>query len=352
MEQFDMDRRSFLGMISIGGVAAVFPAAFSSVAFGADSRPQKGMVSFTFDDGIVSAHQTAFPVLKSRGQVATAGIVAGMLGTNDDYMNARQVRELEQNGWEIASHGLTHTRPTQIPLTLKQEPISGFVADKQHPGRYHAQYDYDFIAGLYQDGKPLTEVETCEQLTALPGAYWYDRPIAELHVHPLRGGNPAKLNIRAGSYQREMEESKRILTGLGFTVDTFIAPYNYWTDDVAALCKLSYARACIGKDSDNRADSFDPFAIKRFMGHTKDSPQSIIRIIREHALAHNSWVLFCLHGVGQPIGWEPYPVESLDRVSAWVAEQGIPVVTVRQGTQIMRAQATTLSQRTGPDAKP
>jgi len=118
-----MNRRSFLEMIPACGVAAAFPAVFVRAASGADDRLQKGMVSFTFDDGIVSAHQTAFPVLKSRGQAATAAIVAGKIGANDDYMNARQLRELERNGWEIASHGLTHTRPTQIPLTFEQEPM-------------------------------------------------------------------------------------------------------------------------------------------------------------------------------------------------------------------------------------
>ena len=330
-----MDRRSFLGKICAYGAAAALPSLLPTMARAAGNL-QKGMVSFTFDDGIVSAYQNAFPVLKSRGQAATAAIVAGRIGSDDDdYMNVGQARELARNGWEIASHGLTHTRPTQIPITSEQEPVAGFAADARFPGQYHAQYDYDLIAGLYQDEKPLTEVETQEQLSASPGSYWYDRPIAELHVHPFRGGDPAKLGIRAGSYQREMADSKRILAGMGFAVDTFVAPYNYWTDDVQALCKRYYARACTGQDSDNRPVSFNPFGIKRFMAHTKDSPQSLIRIIKDHAVARNSWVLFCMHGVGASMGWEPYPRENLDQVSAWLASEHIPVVTVRQGTRIM-----------------
>lgn len=327
-----MNRRRFLGVLSAFGAACALPAP----VWAAETRLPKGMVSFVFDDGIVSDYQNALPVLKRRGQVATAGIVASrVISGNNDYMNVDQVRELEKSGWEIASHSLTHTRPIQIPKTYEQEVITGWQHDKTDPLHYQTQYDYDLIAGLYQDGKPLKEVENLGQLKASTGAYWYDRPIAELHVRPFRDGDPAELGIRAGSYQRELEESKRILTGLGFNVDTFIAPYNYWTDDVEAMSKLYYARACTGRDSDNRPGSCDPYAIKRFMTHSKDSPQALIRIIKDHALEHGGWVVFCFHGVGDSIGWEPYPAESLDAVAGWIAEQKIPLVTVREGAKVM-----------------
>jgi hypothetical protein len=337
-----MKRRHFLGIVSALGAAAALPAPLIAAppavapSLGAEGRLPKGMVTFSFDDGIISSYQNGLPILKSRGQLATAGIVASRVTSgNEDYMTVDHVRELAKNGWEIASHSLTHTRPIQIPKTYDQEPISGFCVDEKGHDHFHAQYDYDLIAGLYQDDKPMSEVENVQQLIDTPGTYWYDRPIGELHVHPFRGGDPEALNIRAGSYQRELEESKRILIGLGFDVDSYIAPYNYWTDDVEAMSKRYYARACTGRDSDNRPASFDPYAIKRFMVHSKDSAQSLIRIIKDHAVEYGSWVVFCIHGVGDSMGWEPYPSESLDAVSAWVAEQKIPVVTVRQGTAIM-----------------
>lgn len=327
-----MNRRSFLGALAAMGAACAFPMQL----FAGEQRLPKGMVTFVFDDGIVTNYTYSLPILKRRGQLATAAIVVNrMLSGNSDYMSLDQVRELEKNGWEIASHSMTHSRPVQIPKTLEQEVITGWRLDEHDPDHYQAQYDYDRVAALFQDGKPLKEVENLEQLRATPGTYWLDLTIAELHVHPFRSGDPASLGIRAGSYQREMEDSKRILTELGFKVDTYVAPHNYWTDDVEVISRRYYSRACTGRDSDNRPGSFDPFAIKRFMVHTKDSAQSLIRIIKDHSLEHGGWVVFCFHGVGENIGWEPYPAENLDAVCAFVDEQKIPVVTAREGAKLM-----------------
>jgi len=327
-----MNRRTFLGMMTALGAVSAFP----TLLHAGEQRLPKGMVTFVFDDGIVTNHSYSLPILKKRGQVATAGLVVNrLLSGNSDYMSVDQAKELEQGGWEIASHSMTHSRPVQIPKTLEQEVITGWRLDETDPDHYQAQYDYDRVASLFQDGKPLKVVENLEQLRATPGSYWLDLAISELHVHPLRSGDPATLGIRAGSYQREMEDSKKILTELGFKVDTYIAPHNYWTDDVEAISRRYYQRACTGRDSDNRPATFDAFAIKRFMVHTKDSAQQLIRIIRDHALEYGAWVVFCFHGVGEDIGWEPYPADAMDAVSAFVDEQKIPLVTVRAGCAVI-----------------
>ncbi|MFZ5426854.1 MAG: polysaccharide deacetylase family protein [Thermodesulfobacteriota bacterium] len=327
-----MNRRHFIAAMSALGALPLLPKAVRA----APERLPRGMVTFTFDDGIASNYQYALPILKSRGHLATAGIVVTrMLSGNNDYMTVDQVRELAANGWEIASHSLTHSRPIQIPKTYEQEPVSDWHADQADANLFQAQYEYERIAGLYQDGQPLKEVENLSQLRSVKGSYWHDQAIAELHVHPLRGGDPSGLGILAGSYQREMEQSKKMLTGLGFDVDTYIAPHNYWTEDVEAISRRYYKRACTGRDSDNRPSSFDPFAIRRFMAHARDSVQSYVRIIKDHCLEYGGWVVFCFHGVGDKTGWEPVSSETLDGVSSWVAGQSIPVVTIRQGCKIM-----------------
>ena len=339
-----MHRRRFLGLLAGAGAMALTPV---RNAFAAPDLPApglaKGMVTFTFDDGIASVYQYALPVLRGRNQVATAGLIASRLIAtgNDDYMSVDQAKELAKAGWEIASHSLTHTRPISIPKYYSQEPVSGWSVDAHNPKTYQTQYDYDIIAGIYQDGKQLAEVEKLEHLNLTPGTYYYDRAIAELHVHPWRGGPPEDLDIRAGSYQRELEQSHQILSDQGFKISTYVAPYNYWPDDMKETSRYYYSQACTGKDSDNRVASFDPYAIRRFMVHEKDSPTALIRLLQENALTHGGWVIFCFHGVGDSIGWEPYSVEKLDALSAWVAQQGIPMVTVEQGARIMREAAKT-----------
>lgn len=339
-----MHRRSFLGLLAGVGALALAPARAVFAAPGVPTPAlSKGMVTFTFDDGIASVYKYALPVLKRRSQVATAGLIASRLiaAGNDDYMTVDQAKELEKAGWEIASHSLTHTRPISIPRYYSQEPVVGWSVDTRNPKTYQTQYDYDIIAGIYQDGKPLTEVEKLNQLDSAPGVYYYDRAIAELHVNPWRGGAPEDLDIRAGSYQRELEQSHQILTDQGFKVSTYIAPYNYWPDDMKDISKYYYSQACTGKDSDNRAAGFDTHALRRFMVHEKDSAASLIRLVQEYALGHGGWVIFCFHGVGDSIGWEPYSVEKLDAVSAWIVEQGLPVVTIDQGVRVMREAART-----------
>jgi len=329
-----MQRRQFLATAAALTAASLFPV----LGRASTGALPKGMVTFSFDDGIVSNYNFALPLLKSRGQVATAGIVVSrMLSGNNDYMTVSQVRELAASGWEIASHSLTHSRPTQLPKTYDQEIISGWDVDENDPNHYQAQYEYERIAGLYQDDRPLKEAETLAEMKATPGTYWLDRTIAELHAHPFRNGDPAKINLRAGSYQREMEQSHKMLKELGFNVDTYVAPHNYWTNDVEAMCRAYYARACTGNDSDNRAANFDPFAIRRFMAHSKDSAQSYIRIIKDHCLEHGGWVVFCFHGTGEKLGWEPVSMDTLGGISSWLAQEGIPVVTVREGAKRMQA---------------
>lgn len=300
---------------------------------------KRGMVTFTFDDGLSSVHQNALPIFKKRKFKATAAIIASrvQMADNDDYLTVAQLRDLERCGWEIASHSLTHTRPVSIPRYYNQEPITEWVVDDKGCETFQTQYDYDLIAGIYQDDEPLEEVESLAELHKKKGTYFYDRPIAELHVNPRRMAAPGQLNIRAGSYQREMEASKRKLDDLGFAVRTFVAPYNYWPDDMKETSKSYYAQAVTGKDSDNRAETFDPYAIKRFMMHEKDSVAQVTRLIRENALEFGGWVVFCFHGVGASVaGWEPYPTEKLDAVTQFVEDEGIPVVTIEEGAKLMR----------------
>ncbi len=91
----------------------------------------KGMVTYSFDDGLANVYADALPILKKHHQKATVGIVYDrVISGNDDYLSVSQVMEMQNNGWEVASHGLTHKRPTEIPQYLYQESISAWVEDK------------------------------------------------------------------------------------------------------------------------------------------------------------------------------------------------------------------------------
>ena len=69
-----------------------------------------------FDDGDLSIFEIGFPMLKRHGMTATVAIITGYVGKNYPlyrrqpcpFVNIEQLKELIEEGWEIASHSVTH----------------------------------------------------------------------------------------------------------------------------------------------------------------------------------------------------------------------------------------------------
>jgi len=61
----------------------------------------------TFDDGLITDYEVAFPILLSKGLNATFFINTENIGKSG-YVNLDQLREMTKFGMEIASHGLSH----------------------------------------------------------------------------------------------------------------------------------------------------------------------------------------------------------------------------------------------------
>jgi peptidoglycan/xylan/chitin deacetylase (PgdA/CDA1 family) len=83
----------------------------------AQGRQSRGLVGLTFDDGYQDFVTHALPVLQRYGFTATAFVLAGRLGGQDEWnrpapekalLTADQVRQAAHSGMEIGSHGLEH----------------------------------------------------------------------------------------------------------------------------------------------------------------------------------------------------------------------------------------------------
>lgn len=99
-------------------------------------------IVLTFDDGHVSNHDLALPILCEYGIKATFYITAGFIGTGTT-MNWGQIRTLHAAGMEIGSHTMTH-RP---PSTLSDEEL-----------RYELKTSRDVLEnGL---GAPVTSISS------------------------------------------------------------------------------------------------------------------------------------------------------------------------------------------------
>lgn len=92
-----------------------------TVNFSDFSMQNPNEISITFDDGHKSVYDFAFPILKKYNLTATVFAASGIITGEkiDDFystknmISAENLRELSENGWEIASHGVHH-----LDLTL------------------------------------------------------------------------------------------------------------------------------------------------------------------------------------------------------------------------------------------
>ncbi len=97
-------------------IALCLAATLVSVSFtqskGAASIPSHGVVSIAFDDEMQSQYSYAFPLLQVRGIVGTFYVNTDNISdfSNDSsYMSIAELRNLQGNGSEIASHSKSHS---------------------------------------------------------------------------------------------------------------------------------------------------------------------------------------------------------------------------------------------------
>jgi peptidoglycan/xylan/chitin deacetylase (PgdA/CDA1 family) len=83
------------------------------------SLPARPVV-ITFDDGYQNIYNNAYPVMGRFGFTGTVYIVANRL-KSEGFLNAEQLQELLDQGWEVGSHGMTHTELTQNHGLVRNE---------------------------------------------------------------------------------------------------------------------------------------------------------------------------------------------------------------------------------------
>lgn len=299
---------------------------------------ERGMVSLTFDDGLAGVYKHALPILRSRNQTGVTGIIPTKLcKANNDYMTLEQIKALQDHGWEIASHGYTHKRPTDIPRTYADEKLNGWRLDDRKGHVFQTAYEYAQIACMTEKGERLQQADTVEEMMETPGSYFFDREIEELHVKPRDpSATAATLDVRACSYERELDASRKALEKMGLRVTSYITPYNFWNNDLKELSRKYYDQVATGWGAANDLNSFDPRYISRNVIHEHDTVASVTRLLKEKAVTNREWVVLCFHDIGEMIGWEPWTAEKMNKLSEWIAEQGLVTVTLSQGARIFK----------------
>lgn len=75
-------------------------------------------VLLTFDDGYTDNFETAMPILKKYGFHATLFMSPGWIN-QEGYVTWEQVKDMQNNGWDIYPHGMTH--PNLSKLSAEQQ---------------------------------------------------------------------------------------------------------------------------------------------------------------------------------------------------------------------------------------
>ncbi len=328
-----------------------------------------GMVTLSFDDGLRGVYEYTFPVLRKLGLPGvTAIIVEQMESDNDDYMREDEVRELQDAGWEVASHGYSHRRITDIPAFYSQEVMTAWRDDGAAPGMIQAYYWLPQVACVMEGDTELEMTAKLDESANQPGSYYFDRITGELHVNPLREvadalgfalldqvfgeyrDTPAGADregrppLRVCSYEREMDLSRRRLRGLGFDVTTYVVPYNYLNDDVLALGRKYYDQVAAGYEGDGVNHGLHPHHIIRTVVHNGQKADELIKLVQDKLKSPNDWLVLCMHDVGSGLGWEPWSALELEKFAAWLKTNGVPVVTIREGVARLRANLKTAKQ--------
>lgn len=92
----------------------------------ASADGNKGIVSFTFDDGWTSQFEIAFPVMDSYGFRGSAYIYTEPLKTKwawKMFMRPEHIRVLVKHGWEIGSHTKTHSSLVSLNIEKQKEEL-------------------------------------------------------------------------------------------------------------------------------------------------------------------------------------------------------------------------------------
>lgn len=76
-----------------------------AITEGADLPPRP--IIITFDDGHLNNYTTAFPIMQKYRFTGVLYIVGNYMGA-EDYMNAEQIKEMADAGWEVGSHSMNH----------------------------------------------------------------------------------------------------------------------------------------------------------------------------------------------------------------------------------------------------
>ena len=100
---------------------------FSSNVYASQQLPNntnQKVVILTFDDGYKNQYSNAKPILDKYGFKATFSIVCNYVGNGDNRMTWEEIKSLQQEGHDIASHTMNHDDLSKVPAQTVEYEVA------------------------------------------------------------------------------------------------------------------------------------------------------------------------------------------------------------------------------------
>lgn len=282
-----------------------------------------GAVVFVYDDGPIEDYTQAFPAHEAFDAPATAGIVSSWVGRDDRWMDTVEIGELEAAGWEIASHTTDHAPIATAKLTTGADSGERKLTTDHYRHGHHDGLTVEVI-------DPLGEFRTTKTVRGLAGEPG-DRRV-ELDS-PLEQHFPEGSVLRyPTAYMHEsVGESKRALEAMGFTIETFLAPYDVYDEFAERYVREYYRGVANGKHGTryNDPDEWDPFWTRRDYFIEFTTPERVMTDL--DTIAKNDLV-----GVlGAHTFKDEVTEERIYETLAAIETRGITVLTLREAIEYL-----------------
>lgn len=283
--------------------------------------PENGAVVFVYDDGPMEDYTQAFPVHREFDAPATSGIVSEWIG-REDYqsngcMDVEQLEELADAGWEIASHTVEHTPVGTFDLVEDADPSDERVHPEEIRHGYHRGKVLELTTDDWTIHRTITDYGTDDdgQYIAL------DEPLG-------RTCPAGETTVRYPDEQMHeaLSESKRDLEGLGFEIETLLAPYDNFDAYSREFVPEYYAGVANARHGSriNDPEGFDPYRTRRDYFIEFTSREAVKADIDEIA-ERGALGVFGAHTFKEEVS-----EERIRETLEWVTERGIEVMTLRE----------------------
>lgn len=173
-----------------------------------------------FDDGDLSIWEMGLPMLKRFGLKATVAIITGYIGRNYDlhrvqpcpFMDVHHLEELLDEGWEIASHSVSHRHFTTL---TDEEALAELVDSREW-----------IVENLGVEPKKFAfpnDLATPEQIELARAHYEYVRPIPPDDIHAIIHRISLSLNgLKVVSLAKPIDPELNELLHIGGAIDSTV----------------------------------------------------------------------------------------------------------------------------------